>query len=132
MAIRWTHITATVSDLQQSIDFYTSYCNLRLIKDRRQEGGSTIWLGPEPGEGEDATFVLVLTKGKVTNCLRHLGFQCESRAQVDAIAAEAERHGILVEPPTFIGGSVGYFTVIQDPDGHQVEFTYGQPLKGLA
>lgn len=132
MAVHWTHITATVSDLQRSIDFYTSYCNLTLIKDRRQEGGSTIWLGPEPKAGEDATFVLVLTKGEVTNCLRHLGFQCDAREQVDAIAAEAERTGILVEPPTFIGGSVGYFTVIQDPDGHQVEFTYGQPLKGLA
>ena len=132
MAIRWTHLTATVSDLQRSIDFYTSYCNLKLIKDRRKDGGSTIWLGPEPLEGEDALFVMVLTQGQVTSLLRHLGFQCDSREQVDAIAAEAERNGILVEPPTFIGGSVGYFTVIQDPDGHQVEFTYGQPLIGLA
>src|ERR1051325_11754291 len=108
MAIRWTHITATVGDLQRSIDFYTSYCNLSLIKDRRKEGGTTVWLGPEPSTGEDATFVLVLTKGEVTSRLRHLGFQCDAREQVDAIAAEAERRGMLVEPPTFIGGRRGY------------------------
>jgi lactoylglutathione lyase len=131
MAIRWTHITATVSDLQRSIDFYTSFCDLKLLKDRRKEGGSTIWLGPDTAEGEDATFVLVFTKGEVTSRLQHLGFQCDAREQVDEIARKAERLGILVEPPTFMGGSVGYFTVITDPDGHQIEFTFGQPLKGL-
>lgn len=131
MAIRWTHITATVSDLQRSIDFYTSYCGLALIKDRRLEGGSTIWLGPPPAAGEHATFVLVLMRGEVVNRLEHLGFQCDSKEQVDAIAAAAERADILVEPPTLTGGDVGYWTVIKDPDGHQVEFTYGQPLKGV-
>ena len=131
MAIRWTHITATVSDLERSIEFYTSFCHLKLLKDRRKEGGSTIWLGAEPATGEDATFVLVLTRGEVTSRLKHLGFQCDSREQVDALAAAAQRLGILVEAPTFIGGSVGYFTIITDPDGHQVEFTFGQPLKGL-
>jgi catechol 2,3-dioxygenase-like lactoylglutathione lyase family enzyme len=132
MAIRWTHITAKVSNLQRSIDFYTSFCNLKLLKDRRKEGGSTIWLGPEPDAGEDATFVLVLTQGEVKNVLEHLGFQCDCKEQVDQIAQEAKVKGILVQPPTLTGGSVGYFTVIKDPDGHQVEFTFGQPLKGLS
>jgi lactoylglutathione lyase len=131
MAIRWTHITATVSDLERSIEFYTSFCKLKLLKDRRQEGGSTIWLGPEPAEGENPTFVLVFTRGDVTSRLEHLGFQCDAKEQVDAIAEDAKRLGILVESPTFIGGSVGYFTIIKDPDGHQIEFTFGQPLKGL-
>ena len=131
MAIRWTHITATVSDLQRSIDFYTSLCQLTLIKDRRLEGGSTVWLGPTPRGGELPTFVLVLMKGEVVCRLEHLGFQCDEREQVDAIAREAEQRGILVEPPTFTGGDVGYWTVIKDPDGHQVEFTFGQPLKGV-
>jgi hypothetical protein len=26
---------------------------------------------------------------------------------------------------------VGYFAMVRDPDGHVVEFTFGQPLKGL-
>lgn len=132
MAIRWTHITATVSDLQRSIDFYSTFCNLSLIKDRRKEGGSTIWLGPPPTAGENATFVLVLMQGEVVSRLEHLGFQCDNREQVDEIARRAEETGILVQPPTFTGGDVGYWTIIQDPDGHQVEFTYGQPLKGIS
>ena len=131
MAIRWTHITATVSDLQRSIDFYTSICRLSLIKDRRLEGGSTVWLGPQPAVGEMPTFVLVLMRGEVVSRLEHLGFQCDEKEQVDAIAREAERQGVLVEPPTFTGGDVGYWTVIKDPDGHQVEFTFGQPLRGV-
>jgi catechol 2,3-dioxygenase-like lactoylglutathione lyase family enzyme len=132
MAIRWTHITAVVSDLERSIDFYTSMCGLTLLLDRRQQGGSTVWLGYEPPEGEQPAFILVLMKGEVKNLMEHLGFQCDSREQVDAIAAEAERLNILVDPPTFTGGAVGYWTVIRDPDGHQVEFTFGQPLKGLS
>jgi len=26
---------------------------------------------------------------------------------------------------------VGYFAMVRDPDGHLIEFTFGQPLKGL-
>ena len=70
-------------------------------------------------------------EGEVTNRLDHLGFQCDSREQVDRIAKEAERQGILVSGPVDSGGSVGYWTIVRDPDGHTVEFTFGQPLVGL-
>jgi catechol 2,3-dioxygenase-like lactoylglutathione lyase family enzyme len=63
--------------------------------------------------------------------LDHFGFQCDSRDEVDRIAALAREQNILVEPPTDIGGVVGYFTTVRDPDGHVIEFTFGQPLKGL-
>ena len=76
-------------------------------------------------------FVLVIVQSEVTARLDHFGFQCDSRAEVDRIAAAARAQDILVEPPTDIGGVVGYFTTVRDPDGHVVEFTYGQPLKGL-
>jgi lactoylglutathione lyase len=132
MTIRWTHITITVSDLERSIDFYTSVCGLSVVRDRRLEGGGTVWLGPVPRADEDPTFVLVISKGEVTDRLDHFGFQCESREQVDAIAEEARRRGILAYPPTDSGGAVGYWTIIKDPDGHGVEFTFGQPLKGLS
>ena len=131
MAVRWTHITITVGDLERSIDFYTNVCGLAVVRDRRREGGGTVWLGPVPAAGEDPTFVLVIMKGEVTDRLDHLGFQCESREQVEAVAAEAARRAILVHPPQDSGGAVGFWTTIRDPDGHQVEFTFGQPLKGL-
>ena len=50
---------------------------------------------------------------------------------VDQIAERGRELGILVEPPTDVGGSVGYFTMLRDPDGRLVEFTHGQPIEGL-
>lgn len=131
MAVHWTHLTITASDLSRTIDFYQTFCGFSLLKDRRTEGGSTIWLGPEPVSGELPSFLLVVTRGEPASIVDHLGFQCESREQVDEIAKKATEKGILVYPPTDSGGSVGYWTMISDPDGHRVEFTYGQPIKGL-
>ena len=131
MSVRWTHITITVSNIEQSIEFYKSYCGLSVLRDRRREGGGTVWLGPEPQAGEHPTFILVLSQGEVTDRLDHFGFQCESKEQVDLIAERAKSEGILTYPPEDSGGVVGYWTIIKDPDGHSVEFTFGQPLKGL-
>ncbi len=131
MAVHWTHLTITVSDFLRTIDFYSSLCGFSLLRDRRKEGGGTIWLGPKPAAGELPIFLLVVSQGEVTSRLDHLGFQCDSRSGVDAVAAKATELGILVHPPTDSGGSVGYWTMVRDPDGHLVEFTYGQPIRGL-
>ena len=132
MPARWTHITINVSDIDRSVDFYTSVCGLQIVRDRRKEGRHNVWLGPSPVAGEDPAFVLVMVQDEVKARLDHFGFQCDSRDEVDQIADFARRHDILVEPPTDIGGVVGYFTTITDPDGHLIEFTFGQPLKGLS
>jgi len=131
MPTRWTHITINASNLERSIEFYTKLCGLSVVRDRRLEGRRNVWLGPETEAGTDPVFILVVVEGEVMNRLDHFGFQCETRAEVDRIAAEAKQQGTLAEPPTDIGGVVGYFAMIRDPDGHLVEFTFGQPLKGL-
>ena|SRR5258705_11170840 len=131
MGIRWTHITISVSNIERSIEFYTSFCKLSVLRDRRQEGGGTVWLGPNPSPGKDPIFLLVIGEDEVTSHMDHLGFQCELREQVDQIAELGRQLGILAVPPTDAGGSVGYFTILRDPDGHLVEFTYGQPIEGL-
>ena len=132
MPPRWTHITINVSDLERSVDFYTSVCGLTIVRDRRLEGRHNVWLGPPTAEGDDPTFVLVMVQDEVKARVDHFGFQCESRDAIDQIAALGRAENILVEPPTDIGGIVGYFTAIRDPDGHVIEFTFGQPLKGLS
>ena len=131
MPPRWTHITINCSDIDASVEFYTSFCGLEIVRDRRLEGRHNVWLGPQPKAGEDPTFILVIVQDEVKARLDHFGFQCDSRAEVDQLAERARAQNILVEPPTDIGGVVGYFTTIRDPDGHVVEFTFGQPLKGL-
>ena len=132
MPPRWTHITINCSDLERSIDFYTNLCGLTTVRDRRLEGRHNVWLGPATKEGEDPLFVLVIVQDEIKFRLDHFGFQCESREEVDRIAELAREQNILVEPPTDIGGIVGYFTTVRDPDGHVIEFTFGQPLKGLS
>ena len=91
-----------------------------------------VWLGPATKEGEDPLFVLVIVQDEIKFRLDHFGFQCDSREEVVRIAEHARGQNILVEPPADLGGIVGYFTTVRDPDGHVVEFTFGQPLKGLS
>lgn len=131
MPPRWTHITINASDLNRSVDFYTSLCGLSIVRDRRLEGRHNVWLGPAAPSGHDPTFVLVIVQDEVKAKLDHFGFQCDSRDEVDRIAELARQRNILIEPPVDVGGVVGYFTMVRDPDGHLIEFTFGQPLKGL-
>ena len=129
--MRWTHFTLPVSNLAGSISFFVDVCGLSVVRDRRAEGGSTVWVGPRPASGVQPEFVVVLFEGDVREPLDHFGFQCESREEVTELAARARNAGTLVEGPTDIGGSVGYFAMVREPSGHLVEFTYGQPLVGL-
>jgi lactoylglutathione lyase len=131
MATRWTHITINASDLDASVDFYTSLCGLSIVRDRRLEGHN-VWLGAATPAGEDPVFVLVIVQDEVKARLDHFGFQCDTRQEVDRIAELARQQDILVEPPIEVGGVVGYFAMVRDPDGHIVEFTFGQPLRGLS
>ena len=132
MPVRWTHVVLKVSDLDRSVAFYRRFCALEIVRDGRP-AGHTVWLGPARREPEAGPppFVLVLYLTKVDCRIDHLGFQCEAREDIDRIAGEGERLGILAEPPFEGGGDIGYVTMLRDPDGHRVEFTFGQPLRGL-
>jgi catechol 2,3-dioxygenase-like lactoylglutathione lyase family enzyme len=132
MSTHWTHITINCSNIDASVDFYTSFCGLSVVRDRRLEGRHNVWLGPETESGDDPVFVLVIVQDEVTARLDHFGFQCDSREEVDQIAKVAREQDILVQEPIDAGGVVGYFAMVRDPDGHIVEFTFGQPLKGLS
>jgi len=131
MATRWTHITIGVANIERSVGFFKEFCGLRLLCDRRKEGGGTVWLGYETPEGEFPTYILVISGQEDISLLDHFGFQCDSRGEVDAIAEKGKRLGILTHPPTDSGSSLGYSTMIREPSGHLVEFTFGQPLKGV-
>jgi lactoylglutathione lyase len=130
MPPRLTHVVLKVKDLDRSIAFYDRFCDLEIVRDGRPKG-HTVWLAPRRREAGPPAFVLVLYLTEVDCRIDHLGFQVEERPQVDRIAADGERLGILAEPPFDGGGDIGYVTMLRDPDGHLVEFTWGQPLRGL-
>jgi lactoylglutathione lyase len=153
--ITWTHVALSVSDLERSVGFYREICGLSVVRDRRAEGGRTVWLGYPPARSEhderggagranavherseealteDPSFVLVLDPTATRpSTVDHLGFECSTRELVDEKARLGGELGILVGPPKDSGGSVGYWVMLRDPDGHRVEFSHGQPLRGL-
>lgn len=131
MASHFTHVTFTVSNFERSIAFYREVCELDVVRDRRAEGGSTVWLGPRDADKSNPPFVFVLEEGEVTDRLDHLAFQCDTREELEAKVALGQALNALHRKPRDVGGSVGYYTMLRDPDGHIVEFTHGQPIRGL-
>jgi len=74
---------------------------------------------------------MVVSQGEVKEPIDHLGFQCDSRDEIFEIARVARENGTLIAGPTDEGGSVGLYVMLREPSGHLVEFTHGQPLRGL-
>ncbi len=56
----------------------------------------------------------------------HLGFELQSREEVDAIAAAARDEGSLTLAPTLMPAPIAYICFVEDPDGNTIEFSYGQ------
>ena len=125
-----THIALHVQDLEACVRFYKAYCGLVTTHDRGVGDSRVVWLG---AIGQEREFALVLISGGASHAQPpgnhgHLGFACTSRAEVDAIAARAEREGRLAWPPREHAFPVGYYCGVIDPNGAFVEFSYGQPL----
>jgi catechol 2,3-dioxygenase-like lactoylglutathione lyase family enzyme len=125
-----THIALGVRNLDRTIEFYRKHVRLHIVHERRDGGMRVVWLAEQETE---ADFVLVLFEVAATpapgpTTLQHLGFAVASREEVDAAAALAREDGVLAIEPTYAGPIVGYFCIVTDPDGNQVEFSYGQPI----
>ena len=74
----WTHITIAVSDVDKSVAFYREWCGLRVARDRRLEGGSTVWLSTADDIATERDFVLVIGAGEAACPVNHFGFQFDS------------------------------------------------------
>jgi hypothetical protein len=58
----------------------------------------------------------------------HLGIACESRAEVDRLCGQARAEGRLKSGPSDAGYPVGYWAYIADPDGNNLEVSFGQEI----
>ena len=58
----------------------------------------------------------------------HLGIAVTSRDEVDRRIADADRAGFATMAASDSGPPVGYFGVIVDPDGHNLELAFGQEV----
>jgi catechol 2,3-dioxygenase-like lactoylglutathione lyase family enzyme len=121
----WTHVALPARDLDASIAFYAAFADLAVVHERISTT-RVVWLG----DGL-RPFVLVLVQATATvehplGPFAHLGIAVESRARVDAIAAGARAEGRLRSGPHDDGPPVGYWCFVADPDGHTIEFAFGQ------
>ena len=58
----------------------------------------------------------------------HIGVGCASREEVDRLCARQRADGCLALGPTDSGYPVGYWAFLRDPDGHQLEISFGQEV----
>ena len=117
-----------VRDAERSADFYKNYCGMEVVHAREEGEMHVRWIRL-PGQKDAFMLVLLETLADLTaaaGTMDHLGFYVESRKDVDEIARRAAQDGILIEGPVYAGKIVGYYCMIQDPDGNLVEFSCEQ------
>jgi catechol 2,3-dioxygenase-like lactoylglutathione lyase family enzyme len=127
----FSHVALPIADAGRSIDFYARYAGMQVVHRRTEPDGgagssSVVWLS-------DLTrpFVIVLIETEVTHRLggfAHLGVGCPTREEVDRRCALARGEGRGVSGPYDSGPPVGYWAIIADPDGHNLELSYGQEV----
>lgn len=125
-----THVALPVTDVERSIEFYSRYADMQVVHRRAdaESGAEVVWIS-------DLTrpFVIVMIKApQVDGGLRgfwsHLGVGLASRDEVDRRCAQARSEGRTVIGPNDSGYPVGYWAYIVDPDGHNLEISYGQEV----
>jgi len=133
---RWTHLALRVTDIEATIEWFIDFTPLVVVARNQDEAGFGAWLGM-PGRTNNP-FLLVIAQfleGKdpfapAPNAtlapFAHLGIEMPNRSDIDQIAAKGDAAGCLVMPPTMMPAPVGYITMLTDPNGNTVEFSWDQ------
>ncbi len=121
-----THVAFNVSDIDAVAAFYNEYAGIEMGLDRMDGELRVAWLNVGT---EAAPFLIVLlqrpgNQPEPPHAMEHLGFECETKAEVEAIYYRAQREGVpIVDGPTQLPAPVGYFVILADPAGNRVEFS---------
>ncbi len=123
-----THVALTVKDAAASVAFYGRYASMQVVHERAEHSGhKVVWLSDKT-----RPFVIVLIEVAQVDVLlkgsAHLGVGCPSKEEVDRLCALARSEGRLVHAPHDAGYPVGYWGMIADPDGHNLEVAFGQEV----
>lgn len=141
MQPRLTILTLGVDDLERAVAFYRDglgFATRGIVGSEFEngavcffnlEGGLKLALWPRRSLAADTGLPWAGGNG---GALAHsLGHNVGSRAEVDAVLAQAKAAGATVVKPaqdTFYGGYAGYF---QDPDGHLWEVAFNPGFETL-
>ena len=124
-----THVALPVSNLNDSIAFYTKYARMQVVPRQTvpTTGFEVAWLSDQT-----RPFVIILSeRSQVDHPLvppAHLGVACASREEVERLCALARGEGRLLNGPRDAGPPIGYVAFLRDPDGHTLEVSFGQEV----
>ena len=123
-----THVALPVADVDRSTEFYGRFADMEVVHERvgKSDGTRVVWLSDRT-----RPFVVVLLQSRVSHTLggwSHLGVACASREEVDRRCAMGRSAGYEVLGPADSGPPVGYWGIVTDPDGHNLELSYGQEV----
>jgi len=125
-AVRLTHIGLPVTDLTKSIAFYEKWAGMK-VQEKPTTGG--IQAARLAQKGSPFVISLLEMPGALPMPgVMHLGIECATKGAVDKIAADAKKAGILLAAPVDSGPDLGYQAYVSDPDGNNVEFSFGQKV----
>jgi catechol 2,3-dioxygenase-like lactoylglutathione lyase family enzyme len=125
---RLSHIGIPVSDLDKSVAFYKKWAAMKVQPDAGDSTGvKGARLAQDTG-GFVISLLATVTLPLPMPGIMHIGFDCATKAQVDKIATDAKKAGILISGPTDAGPDLGYQCYISDPDGNNIEFAFGQTV----
>jgi catechol 2,3-dioxygenase-like lactoylglutathione lyase family enzyme len=123
----FTHIALEVADLDRSLDFYRRYAGLTPVHRRTSSDGVRVaWV-----TDHTRPFIIVLLETAVTHPLggwNHLGIGVGTRAEVERRLADAREEGLVTFGPHDSGPPAGYYGIVVDPDGHNLEIAHGQEV----
>lgn len=136
MKPRLTVITLGVDDLERALAFYRDGLGLPTdgIVGREFDHGAVAFFDLQAGlklalwPRRSLAHDIGQPPGGPGSMTVSLGHNVASRAEVDAVMAQARRAGAAIVKPandTFWGGYAGYF---QDPDGHLWEIVWNPDL----
>jgi catechol 2,3-dioxygenase-like lactoylglutathione lyase family enzyme len=136
-----SHLAIPVLDVEASIKFYEKYLQMKVVK--RRDNPVDVWLAD--GIRPFQLVLLAADKCDIKDAARsgptdyrsaklahpivasaHIGFTCNSCAEVKRLAEMAKAEGILEHGPCEEGWPGGYCAYISDPSGHSVEISYNQ------
>lgn len=121
-----THVALPVRDMDASIEFYREFASMEVVHERGEPGERVAWISDRT-----RPFVVVLLERSVDHRLggwSHLGVGVESREAVDDALARAAAAGFEALGPFDAGAPVGYWGIIADPNGHNLELAHGQEV----
>lgn len=112
------HLVLVVSDVERTLDWYTRYADLPLVRDDEWRAGEA----PFPSLRIDESTIIDVIPGRAEDSERgHLDHICFVVSEADR-AALAEELEVVDEGTRYGARGLGESIYVRDPDGLLVEF----------